>query len=305
MELIRGQDLFELVRRGGGLPPNRVCDIFRQIAEALTEAHRVGLVHRDIKPSNILITPDWQAKLLDFGLALHPQHRMTEPGTVLGTVGYMAPEQARDCQAVDARADLFSLGATMCWALTGQDPFPETGNFLNDLTNRLSASPVNIRRLRPELPDELAAFIARLTDPDPARRYQSARAVAAALTGFGQWISRVNTSSPAQLARPRVLIIEDDPHLRKLVTTLLRDCDCSETEDGETGWAMLEKTAFDPRRVGCEPPPDEWAGSLGPRARQRSDPRSYADTGTLRGTHFGGVRGHVAQRSRRLPRQAL
>ena len=138
MELIPGQDLHDLVRACGPLPPARACDIFRQIAEALAEAHRLGLIHRDIKPSNILITPDWQAKLLDFGLALHPQHRMTEPGTVLGTVGYMAPEQARDCQTVDSRADLFSLGATLYWALTGHDPFPETGNMLHDLSVRLT-----------------------------------------------------------------------------------------------------------------------------------------------------------------------
>jgi serine/threonine protein kinase len=84
------------------------------------------LVHRDLKPSNILVTPDWQAKLLDFGLALHPRHQLTDPGTLLGTVGYMAPEQARDPHSVDGRADLFALGATLYWALTGKEPYPET-----------------------------------------------------------------------------------------------------------------------------------------------------------------------------------
>jgi serine/threonine protein kinase len=185
MELIPGQDLHEIIASGGALAPERVCDLFRQIAEALGAAHRLGLVHRDIKPSNILVTPDWQAKLLDFGLALHPHHRMTEPGTLLGTVGYMAPEQARDSQAVDARADLFSLGATMCWALTGAEPYPETGNVLQDLTNRLSAPAIDVRRTRPELPEALAAFVLKLTDPEPARRHQSAREVAAALAALG------------------------------------------------------------------------------------------------------------------------
>ena len=85
------------------------------------------MIHRDIKPGNILITPDWQAKVLDFGLARIPTRNVTEPGTLLGTVGYMSPEQARDPSAIDSRADLFSLGATMYWALTGREPYHRPG----------------------------------------------------------------------------------------------------------------------------------------------------------------------------------
>ena len=95
MELIAGQDLFYLVRDKGPLPAHRTCELFRQVADALGEAHRHGLIHRDIKPSNILVTPDWQAKVLDFGLARVPTRNVTEPGTLLGTIGYMSPEQAR------------------------------------------------------------------------------------------------------------------------------------------------------------------------------------------------------------------
>ena len=112
MEYVPGHDLDTLVRTHGALPVGRAAEIFRQVSDALAEAHNHGLVHRDLKPSNIIVTPDWQAKLLDFGLALHPRHALTEPGTLLGTVGYMAPEQARDPHLVDGRADLFSLGAT-------------------------------------------------------------------------------------------------------------------------------------------------------------------------------------------------
>src|SRR5262245_35523209 len=106
MELVPGDDLHGLVRKRGPLSAKPACELFRQVAEALAEAHRHGLIHRDIKPSNVIVTPDWQAKLLDFGLARIPSRNVTVPGTLLGTVGYMAPEQAKDPHAVDARADL-------------------------------------------------------------------------------------------------------------------------------------------------------------------------------------------------------
>jgi response regulator RpfG family c-di-GMP phosphodiesterase len=243
MELIPGQDLHNGVATGGPLPPNRACELFRQIAEALAEAHRFGLVHRDIKPSNILLTPDWQAKLLDFGLALQPQNRVTEPGLLLGTIGYMAPEQAQCSNEVDARADLFSLGATMFWALTGREPFPETGNVLRDLATRAAAPALDVRRVRPELPEELGALVAQLTDRDPARRYQSARAVAATLAGYARWASV--RDSGERRAVPRVLVVEDDPRLRRLMVGLLRDCTCVEAGDGKAAWAELEKAPFD------------------------------------------------------------
>jgi response regulator RpfG family c-di-GMP phosphodiesterase len=243
MELIAGADLQSSVSANGPLPPNRACELFRQLAEALAEAHRYGLVHRDIKPGNILVTPEGQAKLLDFGLALRPENRMTEPGLVLGTIGYMAPEQAQDAHLVDARADLFSLGATMYWALTGREPFPETGHMLRDLTARLNAPALNPRRLRPELPEELGALVAKLTDREPERRYQSARALAATLAGFGRWVSlREAGDRPAV---PRVLVVEDDPRLRRLMVGLLRDCTCVEAGDGKAAWTELEKAPFD------------------------------------------------------------
>jgi len=243
MELISGADLQSSVATNGPLEPGRACDLFRQIAEALAEAHRCGLVHRDIKPGNILITPDWQAKLLDFGLALRPQHRMTEPGLLLGTLGYMAPEQAQNSLEVDARADLFSLGATLYWALTGREPFPETGHLLRDLNARLAAGALDPRRARPELPDELAQLVVRLTDRDPERRYQSARAVASTLAGFGRWVASRDATERTQ--KPRVLVVEDDPRLRRLMVGLLRDCTVVEAGDGRAAWAELEKAPFD------------------------------------------------------------
>ena len=246
MELIRGQDLFALIRDRGPLPPHRVCDIFRQVAEALGEAHRHGLIHRDMKPPNVLITPDWQAKVLDFGLARVPQRNVTEPGTILGTVGYMAPEQARDPHAIDSRADLFSLGASMYWALTGREPYPESGNPLQDLNRRLTSLPPQVRHVRPEIPVELSDVVAKLMHIDPDQRFPSARSVAATLTGFALWLPTAFTIAseskdlPEETRRNRILVVEDDSSVRGLMTQLLKDrYEVHEAEDAQAALAAI------------------------------------------------------------------
>src|SRR5207249_4775363 len=136
MEYIHGRDIEAHVDHKGRLAVAEACDLTYQVASALAEAHKHNLVHRDIKPSNILVTPQGQAKLLDFGLARHFRSRMTTPGIVLGTIDYMAPEQARDSSTVDIRADIYGLGGTLFWSLTGRVPFPSKGNTIMDLARR-------------------------------------------------------------------------------------------------------------------------------------------------------------------------
>ncbi|MDB5309398.1 MAG: prkC 8 [Gemmataceae bacterium] len=249
MEFIPGEDLYALVREKGPLPPHRACDLFRQVAGALTEAHRHDLVHRDIKPSNVLVTPDWQAKVLDFGLARVPNRNVTEVGTLLGTVGYMAPEQARDPSGVDARADLWSLGATMYWTLTGREPYPETGNPVRDLHRRFSTTPDPVRQVRPEVPAEVSDLVARLMETDPDKRYPSARTVTTALTGFTLWLpTAIASPEPAARSsgRDRVLVVDDEPSVRRWLALLLKaQYDVGEAEDAETALADVAKNPPD------------------------------------------------------------
>ncbi|HEY1191685.1 MAG TPA: serine/threonine-protein kinase, partial [Gemmata sp.] len=176
MEFLPGMDL-ERAALGAPLSVGFACQIVHQIADALIEAHRLDLVHRDIKPSNVLVTPDGQAKLLDFGLARLPgEERITRTGAQLGTIGYMAPEQARNAHSVDARADVFSLGCTLYFALTGQPPFA-------DMVATFGPPP-SARAVRPEVPAGLDAVLSRMMAANVEQRYQTAEAAMRALLAF-------------------------------------------------------------------------------------------------------------------------
>jgi eukaryotic-like serine/threonine-protein kinase len=246
MEYVPGYDLDTLIRTQGPLPIPRAAEIFRQVADALGEAHRHGLVHRDLKPSNIIITPEFHAKLLDFGLALHPRHALTEPGTLLGTVGYMAPEQARDPHAVDGRADLFSLGAALFWTLTGREPYPESGNPLSDLSRRLTAAPPDIRLARPELPVDLAEILHQLLQFDPDKRYPSASAVSTALEPFTRLTPVANQNSQGVQDRTQVLVIDSDHNSRLMTSSLLsEEFDVADAANIPDARSFLEQHLFD------------------------------------------------------------
>src|SRR5207237_3355440 len=124
------------------------CEGIRQAASGLQHAFEHGLVHRDIKPSNLLLTPQKQVKILDFGLARLGRRRHTEAHTMLGSVDYMPPEQARDARSVDIRADIYGLGGTLYWLLTGHKPFPGDRPIIQDLLARRRGLPFPLRPVR-------------------------------------------------------------------------------------------------------------------------------------------------------------
>lgn len=192
MELVRGISLHELVALHGALKWPMACDIAMQAAEALQAAHKLGIVHRDVKPANFLVDQDGSARILDFGLALIRDVQddefslsMVFGHDCLGTPDYIAPEQIVDSRKVDARADLYSLGATLYVALTARVPFNEKTNKAK-LEAQKARTPKNVCELRPEIPAEVGAIVAKLLEKDPAKRYQSAAQLIAALAPFAK-----------------------------------------------------------------------------------------------------------------------
>lgn len=198
MEHVVGKDLEQLVQELGPLPIAEACEYVRQVAEGLRHAHEHGLVHRDIKPSNLLVTPEGQIKILDFGLARLCRRRCTEAYAMLGTVDYMSPEQARDARTADIRSDIFGLGGTFYWMLTGKKPFPgDERPMVEELMARQFETPVPIRRHRPDIPLELEAIVCQMMAQDPNDRYATPLAVISALNSF---MGSANCRQPLVLA---------------------------------------------------------------------------------------------------------
>jgi serine/threonine protein kinase len=193
MELMEGIDLARLVRESGRLPIPQACDYIRQAALGLQHAHEKGLVHRDVKPGNLIVGRSSAGgspvvKILDFGLARFESPagkatRLTKIGAVLGTVDYISPEQAGDAREVDIRSDIFSLGCTLFYLLTGKTPFAGAEVIERIMARLLNDAP-SVRSLRPEVPAALEKVLAKMLARNPADRYGTPVEIAAALEPF-------------------------------------------------------------------------------------------------------------------------
>jgi serine/threonine protein kinase len=177
MEYVDGASLQEIIKKTGPMDPVRAAHYMAQAAEGLQHAFQAGLVHRDIKPGNILVDRAGTVKILDMGLARFfndEEDILTKKydENVLGTADYLAPEQALDSHGVDIRADIYSLGATLYFVLTGRTPFSE-GTVAQKLIWHQTRQPKAIRTLRPEVPPALVAVVERMMAKDPGQRYQS------------------------------------------------------------------------------------------------------------------------------------
>ena len=180
MQIVRGLDFgCELEEAERPLPLARAVQVCAPVADALSAAHADGLVHRDVKPGNILIRDrDQWVFLSDFGIARGADFALTSRSRVLGTPDYMAPEQARG--KLDARSDLYSLGCVLFEALTGRVPYPRDTP-VEAILAHVEDTPPRLRDLRPDLPAEAEALVARAMAKDPAQRYTTADELAAAL----------------------------------------------------------------------------------------------------------------------------
>ena len=207
MEYLPGLTLEALVNQAGPLPPARVIHLLRQICGALAEAHARGLIHRDIKPGNVMICERGGvrdvAKLLDFGLVLPPAgdadgDKLTQDGAVTGTPAYLSPEQAGGQEAVDARSDIYSVGALAYFLLTGFPPFAgRTGMKL--IAAHLYEVPEPLSRRRPDVPADLEVVVLRCLAKEPDKRFHDVGSLDRALAAC---LMRTEVECDGQAGRP-------------------------------------------------------------------------------------------------------
>ena len=170
MEYLEGQELKHLIAQRTPLALEDKLSVMRQVCDGLHYAHRQGVVHRDIKPGNILLKPNGQVKILDFGIAriANAEHDLTRTGLIMGTLRYIAPEQVRG--RADSRSDIFSVGAVFYELLSWRPPF--TGTDAVQLLEQLrTEEPPPLHQVDPALPAELAAVVAHAMRKDPAERF--------------------------------------------------------------------------------------------------------------------------------------
>ncbi len=224
IEYVPGETLAELVIRKGPLSIQQACHYVRQIAVGLEYASWRGVVHRDIKPQNIMVVSQRGGiKILDFGLGRFTNKKCSRTGLtsdddLLGTPHYMAPEQAKSAKSADVLSDIYSLGCTFYFLLTGEPPFFGR-NALELLAKHENDHPESLLTLRHDMPHDIADLVQRMLAKDPRDRPQSAKDIAVALAGIG--VPQSGSDSQAKIAPAQSAIGKSPAYLRTVVVRLM------------------------------------------------------------------------------------
>ena len=185
MPYVQGADLATVLRQAGKLSVPRALTYVRHVVEGLVAAHEAGVVHRDLKPANIMIDEDDQALITDFGIARSSSKTGSGVNAVVGTLAYMAPEQAQ-ALPTDQRADVYAFGMMLREMLVGRPAAADGEQAVADLMQRIREAPPSLRMIDPAIPEPLDVLVARCVQPDPAKRYQTSSELAAALAALDE-----------------------------------------------------------------------------------------------------------------------
>jgi eukaryotic-like serine/threonine-protein kinase len=176
IEYVAGRTVRELVRDGGRLAVGEAARVFADVAAGLQHMHDRGLIHRDLKPANVMVTPDGHGKVLDLGLAYAPGEPLPDDHTIVGssryivgTMDYISPEQAQNAVAVDGRSDVYSMGCSIYYSITGTPPFPG-GSSLDKIRRQRKLKPVALSELNEAVPKKFAKLVERMMAKDPSER---------------------------------------------------------------------------------------------------------------------------------------
>ena len=310
MEYIDGLDLSKVVKRHGPLSIPDACEVVRQAATGLACSHENNLVHRDIKPSNLMLNSTGQVKILDLGLAQIQEAETldgsgTSAGLVMGTPDYMSPEQASGSQAVDIRSDLYALGCTLYYLLTGHSPFnePEYDTPMKKVTAHIRDAVPPILSVRPDVPQPVARLLERMVIKDLNKRVARPVDVANALAPFCKGAKLISLLREASQKED-----EHEGAEGRIETGELRASamvDTSRDDLGEDHGSHQEGTEFDPYHRWLGIPPEEQPANhyrlLG-LARFEADPEVIRDAALRQMSH---VRGYHLGRHSELSQKVL